>query len=631
MTKEQAYEKLELPVGTDLQVVRQKFNQMHNEFLMQIDGVSFNPAMKQKKEQQLEELKEAYTLLNESEGMDDSASLPRTERTFDHGEPSTHGQTTEELSLEDAFALFRLTEQQDTTKVQQAIQSRLEKLNQQYDTIDIAVAKEAIRVEIEKAGKAKVIIDNWQENLAKKQEQQKEQASPSKAESRQALTKRKYWMVILAVMILVSLGYGIWRSTHKSSIDLEEQQKIALTWIPTHRVSEEGKDGVYVRNRELTKEEQGRINTDAKLNAETYVNMLHENDSLMVLQETELSYVIQLKDKEELVYLPKDSKSYIFKIGQSTEAEQTKEIDQENPTEAQQTDVDWRKRYHAIEDFHEGRAVVFYNQKYGYVDLDGNVVIPLKYWTADPFKDGLARVGINHKYGFLDKNGRTVIPLKYDMVQEFREGLTLVKLNEKVGFLDEIGKEVVPLRYDDANSFFGGIALVKLNKKYGYVDKTGKEITAINYDYGGINSNLEGVIVVKKDKKYGYIGITGNEVIPLKYDFANPFEEGLASVKLNGKHGFIDKTGQEVIPLKYEYTSSFSHGLAAVKLNNKWGYVDKFGRVVIDFKYDKAYDAANIAKHGGISMHVVVNDKTFYINSQGKCIEWCENAPEGHP
>ncbi|MBD1433919.1 hypothetical protein H8B06_13860 [Sphingobacterium sp. DN00404] len=82
MTKEQAYEKLELPVGTDLQVVRRKFNQMYNEFLMHIDGVSFSPTMKQRMEQQLEDLKVAFAILNESKGVDDSASLPYTEKTF---------------------------------------------------------------------------------------------------------------------------------------------------------------------------------------------------------------------------------------------------------------------------------------------------------------------------------------------------------------------------------------------------------------------------------------------------------------------------------------------------------------------------------------------------------------------
>ncbi|MCC2599665.1 hypothetical protein [Sphingobacterium sp. FBM7-1] len=95
MTREQAYEKLELPVGTDLQVVRQKFQQMHNDFQVQIDG-AFNEAMRKRKEQQLEELKEAYAVLNESKSMDDSASLPRTEKTFDQTGNETKTQTSQQ-------------------------------------------------------------------------------------------------------------------------------------------------------------------------------------------------------------------------------------------------------------------------------------------------------------------------------------------------------------------------------------------------------------------------------------------------------------------------------------------------------------------------------------------------------
>lgn len=82
MTKEQAYERLELPIGADLQVVRQKFQQLHNDFQMRIDNAP-TPKLKQAFERGLEELKEAYAVLNESQGMDDSASLPRTEKTFD--------------------------------------------------------------------------------------------------------------------------------------------------------------------------------------------------------------------------------------------------------------------------------------------------------------------------------------------------------------------------------------------------------------------------------------------------------------------------------------------------------------------------------------------------------------------
>ena len=100
MTKEQAYEKLELPAGIDLQIVRQKFQQMHNDFQVQIDG-AFNEAMRKRKEQQLEELKEAFALLNESDSMDDSASLPHTQKTFLSREEDIWNPATPELPKEE--------------------------------------------------------------------------------------------------------------------------------------------------------------------------------------------------------------------------------------------------------------------------------------------------------------------------------------------------------------------------------------------------------------------------------------------------------------------------------------------------------------------------------------------------
>src|SRR5690606_13694650 len=134
---------------------------MHNEILMQIDGVSFNPAMKQKKEQQLEELKEAYTLLNESEGMDDSASLPRTERTFDHGGGETQSsssepkQSTLQSSISEALTLFGLTKQQDATTIEQTIKQHLAELKEQFQSAKLQSVKDIYQQEIDKAQDAK--------------------------------------------------------------------------------------------------------------------------------------------------------------------------------------------------------------------------------------------------------------------------------------------------------------------------------------------------------------------------------------------------------------------------------------------------------------------------------------------
>ena len=78
-----------------------------------------------------------------------------------------------------------------------------------------------------------------------------------------------------------------------------------------------------------------------------------------------------------------------------------------------------------------------------------------------------------YKYGFIDKQGNTVIPCKYDYAGSFSEGLALVVLKSKWGFIDKQGKIVVPFQYDYARSFSNGLAWVGLNGKWGYINTRG--------------------------------------------------------------------------------------------------------------------------------------------------------------
>ena len=92
------------------------------------------------------------------------------------------------------------------------------------------------------------------------------------------------------------------------------------------------------------------------------------------------------------------------------------------------------------------------NKDYGYVSKE---ILE----NADFNEDvGLARVEKNDKYGFIDKTGKVVIPLEYDdawnfkegLAQyDFKEGLAKVKKDDKWGRIDTTGKVVVPLKYDD--------------------------------------------------------------------------------------------------------------------------------------------------------------------------------------
>lgn len=136
----------------------------------------------------------------------------------------------------------------------------------------------------------------------------------------------------------------------------------------------------------------------------------------------------------------------------------------------------------------------------GYIDTNGDEVIPLKYDGTHDFNEGLAAVSLNNKWGFIDKSGKTVVPFKYSYATMFKEGRAAVKKNGKWGFVNKKGKVVVPIKYSSVEEFSDGFAKVKLKDKYGYINKSGKEIVSPKYDYvrGYLNNKL---FFTTKDKK----------------------------------------------------------------------------------------------------------------------------------
>ena len=95
------------------------------------------------------------------------------------------------------------------------------------------------------------------------------------------------------------------------------------------------------------------------------------------------------------------------------------------------------------------------NDKYGYKDDKGKVVVEPKYELAYPLNEGLAAVRLNGKFGFVDQKGKEIVPPQYDHTWKFIGGYAAVKLADKYGFIDHAGKLVVPLIYEDAYNYHG--------------------------------------------------------------------------------------------------------------------------------------------------------------------------------
>ena len=99
--------------------------------------------------------------------------------------------------------------------------------------------------------------------------------------------------------------------------------------------------------------------------------------------------------------------------------------------------------------------------------------------------EGLLIARQENKYGFINPSGEIIVPIVYSDVKLFQEGVAVVK-NEKglYGYIDTTNQMVLPLKYVSARSFENGIALVSDNDNYYLIDKKGNVVVkAANNGY----------------------------------------------------------------------------------------------------------------------------------------------------
>ncbi|MES2773942.1 MAG: WG repeat-containing protein [Bacteroidota bacterium] len=213
---------------------------------------------------------------------------------------------------------------------------------------------------------------------------------------------------------------------------------------------------------------------------------------------------------------------------------------------------------------------------------------------VDDFNHGLARVNKNNKAGFINNKGEIVIPLEYDEIFIFSEGKAIAKKNKKWGFINEKNETVIPFEYDGLHQFLGGKAPVKLGDKWGYINTAGKVIVPIEYQTVAYRFR-EGLSLVEKGGKWGYIDTTGVVVVPIKYNSGEDFSNGLACVSTyyNGdfRKGFINAADQMVIEPQFEFLVKFNKQGKAVVMKKDVPYIiDKTGKIVKKLTMKEYYD-----------------------------------------
>ena len=101
----------------------------------------------------------------------------------------------------------------------------------------------------------------------------------------------------------------------------------------------------------------------------------------------------------------------------------------------------------------EGRVPVERNDKTGYLDLQGKVIIPIVYDGGLSFSEGLAAVEKDDKWGYIARDGKLVIPFEYDTAGLFGNGLAPIKMGKRSGFINKAGALVFELPFMSASGF----------------------------------------------------------------------------------------------------------------------------------------------------------------------------------
>lgn len=158
---------------------------------------------------------------------------------------------------------------------------------------------------------------------------------------------------------------------------------------------------------------------------------------------------------------------------------------------------------------------------------------------------GLSKVGKDNKIGYTDINGNVVIPVIYDEGLTFSEGYTAVRTGSTWIYFDSTGKQISDSKYEDAGDFHSGLAAVMKNDHYGYIDITGKVV--ITFQFTNARKFSEGLAPISNAKGlWGYIDDKGETVINPQYDFADSFDNGEARVMKDDKVFYIDKHNKKL-------------------------------------------------------------------------------------
>ena len=202
--------------------------------------------------------------------------------------------------------------------------------------------------------------------------------------------------------------------------------------------------------------------------------------------------------------------------------------------------------FESADEFISGAAIVTLGDKYGVINNKGDFTIQPTYkhrlWNMGA---GLIGFNENDKMGFMDAHGNMIIPAMYANLSVVSDGLILCQGKTQYGYLDTKGNIVIPEMYQYASDFFEGCAWVQQsnNSAIACINKKNEVLFYLLKEEAPVTGFHNGLALIRTKTGFKYIDKKNNFI----YTWSN---EG-------GSYLFAPKKVQEQVQEQNDWVKSF--------------------------------------------------------------------------
>lgn len=281
-------------------------------------------------------------------------------------------------------------------------------------------------------------------------------------------------------------------------------------------------------------------------------------------------------------------------------------------------EVEIRARFDKTFPHQEGMARFSHQGMFGFINATGRTAISNVYKEAFDFSEGLARVKEGPIWGFINKGGNKVFTVSAEEVNDFVGGRAIFKRRGFSGYLNKKGEEVFAPIFTHADNFNLGVARVQVGAYYGLIDRSGKLVLDLKFDYIGVP--MDSFVRVKTSGLWFIYSLKGKRICKSPESVVSEVCDGLAVVRVLSKsqviwRHFMTPQGEVVIDNNFEWAGMFKEGKAVVLYEGFYGVIDKQGQFIVEPTYQKTKGSY---REGMLA--VQKNENWGFLDGSGKSV-----------